>query len=129
MALVPPAKDMRESGPRIVDDQYILLLFPGAKLEDLGMNEGERFCGTVWGGDIDSTGFPTNRDGKTVFVCGSVAQASPEYLKPLTNIFGSHRVFVVADVCPNYGTVLPNDGVVGLGRLPILVHGPGVHYR
>ncbi|MFF4326052.1 hypothetical protein ACFYZT_06015 [Streptomyces sp. NPDC001591] len=59
--------------------------------------------------------------GKTVYLCGDVAGISSRHLE------GAARVFVVREL--SHGDAGGPWARVGLGRVPLRVHGAGVYYR
>jgi len=76
------------------------------------------FCGTVF---TDVSSLPSLAN-SNVYLCGDIARANG-----LAKLEKASRVFVIRELSYNY-----NDAawlVVGLGRVPILVHGMGVFYR
>ncbi|MEJ3652994.1 hypothetical protein WEH80_08420 [Actinomycetes bacterium KLBMP 9759] len=102
---------------RIVDTGQVLVLLSPAD----GAGPVEGFAGTVVADP--STGLP-DLAGKAVYLCGDVARAAH------LDLSAAARVQVVREV--SYG--FPTDDlvpwpVVGLGRVPVDVHGLGVYYR
>ncbi|MFO0758738.1 MAG: hypothetical protein U0359_19765, partial [Byssovorax sp.] len=71
-----------------------------------------------------SRGLPTCA-GKTVYLCGDI-----ERLRPI-DLQAAERVFVIRELSRGYDEA--EDGkawtLIGVGRVPILVHGAGVYYR
>ncbi|MGJ7417729.1 hypothetical protein AB9128_17990 [Streptomyces cinereoruber] len=64
--------------------------------------------------------------GKTVYLCGDVSGTDSRHLR------AAERVFVVRELSHGYGESEGADApwtVVGLGRVPLRVHGVGVYYR
>ncbi|WP_206343622.1 hypothetical protein [Streptomyces mesophilus] len=61
---------------------------------------------------------------KTVYLCGDVSKISGRQLRTAA------RVFVVRELSPGYREAIDSSWTpVGLGRVPLGVHGVGVHYR
>ncbi|MFH7597940.1 hypothetical protein WDV06_22950 [Streptomyces racemochromogenes] len=81
------------------------------------------FGSTLTAQDLASA--PPDLTGRTVYLCGDVAGVSRERLRP------ADRVFVIRELSTGYDEADPGVPwtVVGLGRVPLRVHGAGVHYR
>jgi len=105
----------RES--RIAKANAILLVL--SKVQDGALAElAAQFCGTVV---ADVSRLP-DLAGKTVYLCGDVAKASGLELS------AAERVYVIRELSHGYDGIVAWP-VVGLGRVPILVHGVGVYCR
>ncbi|MEV7597997.1 hypothetical protein AB0O91_11520 [Kitasatospora sp. NPDC089797] len=65
---------------------------------------------------------PPDLAGKTVYLCGDLSAIDPRHLH------AAARVFVVRELSHGYAADSPWP-LVGLGRVPVRVHGVGVHYR
>ncbi|MFC7791214.1 hypothetical protein [Streptomyces cinereoruber] len=109
-----------ESAEARIEDADNVLVAPSESWGDDGV--GDFFGVTITPEDLAS-GAP-DLAGKTVYLCGDVSGISRSPLR------AAERVFVVRELSHGYGE---GDGtawtVVGLGRVPLRVHGVGVYYR
>ncbi|UBU18398.1 hypothetical protein [Nonomuraea gerenzanensis] len=81
------------------------------------------FCGSVISLDDFLSGSPDVRR-KTVYLCGDISRISGHKLD------AAARVFVVRELSHGYDEQAHQPWqLVGLGRVPIRVHGVGVYYR
>ncbi len=79
------------------------------------------FFGSVVTADELSSG-SHDLSGKTVYLCGDLSRISP------VNLAAAERVWVIKELSHGFGDDLPWP-VVGIGQVPISVHGVGVYYR
>ncbi|MEU8879377.1 hypothetical protein [Streptomyces hydrogenans] len=103
-----------------LDDAGNLLVAPATlRAEDLGGD----FFGSVVTPEEFASGTP-DLAGRSVYLCGDVSGVSARQLR------SAERVFVVREFARGHEE---SDGrpwtPVGLGRVPLRVHGAGVHYR
>ena len=108
-----------ETEARIVKTNTILLVL--SELEDEAL--AKDFCGTVLTVDDVSSGLPSFLN-KTVYLCGDLAKAGGLELE----LKAAERVFVIRELSHDDDDSV-SWPVVGVGRVPILVHGVGVLYR
>ena len=120
---------------RLVSSRSILLVF-AETLEDKELEQ--QFCGQVVVTGADATRLSCmslNSAGKTLYVCGDLAQTRKEDVARLLAL--AKRVMVVGQLSFNMHNVESKHGeykdcswpVVDVGRVPLLVHGMGVFYR
>jgi hypothetical protein len=100
---------------RIVDTGNVLLA-PSALVDEGGISG---FCGSVITTDELPAGLP-NLAGKTVYLCGDVSDVDAH------DLAAAERLFVVRELSRGHRDAWTP---VGLGRVPVLVHGLGVLYR
>ena len=106
---------------RILDTKNILVALSELNDEHLL----KEFCGSVFTIKDLTSGLP-RLSKKTVYLCGDISKASRRDFK------GAKRVFVIREVSVGYDEDQVSKAgwsVVGLGQVPILVHGIGVYYR
>jgi len=120
---------------RLVTDRNSWVFLPGAKLEDIALKDEETLCGTIY--DLASNHHQSHVSvipaGQNVFIIGDVAQVSRSLFSQLSadksTANDNTAVLAAQGLCNNYETALPHANVVGLGHLPIVVHGVGVLYK
>ncbi|MFF9498440.1 hypothetical protein [Streptomyces sp. NPDC014656] len=99
-----------------------VLVAPSA-VRDGGL--GGEFAGVVMTPERLSSGAP-DLAGRTVYLCGDLSRIDAGRLR------AAERVFVVRELSRGRGSAGgagPSWTPVGLGRVPLRVHGVGVHYR
>ncbi|WP_437915384.1 hypothetical protein WME73_08650 [Sorangium sp. So ce302] len=101
---------------RIVDTRQVLIVL-SPRGDDRLM---DGFAGTVV--TAPSAGMP-DLGGKAVYLCGDVSKATA------LDLSAASRVLVIREGSYNYPAGDLAWPVVGLGRMPIDVHGLGVYYR
>ncbi|MER7516772.1 hypothetical protein [Streptomyces sp. NPDC126499] len=112
---------MRTTKPaeaRIEDADNILVAPPALHEDDLVRN----FFGTVLTPEDLASGAP-GLAGRTVYLCGDISAIGAPRLR------GAARVFVVQELSYGGDDVDAAWTPVGLGRVPVRVHGVGVYYR
>ncbi|MGW3388066.1 hypothetical protein [Streptomyces cinereoruber] len=113
-----------ESAEARIEDADNVLVAPSELWGDGGVGD---FFGTTITPEDLASGAP-DLAGKTVYLCGDVSGISRSHLR------AAERVFVVWELSHGYGEG-EGEGegtawtVVGLGRVPLRVHGVGVYYR
>lgn len=65
----------------------------------------------------------SNFSGKTIYLCGDVSKVSSH------NLNAAERIFLIRELSHGYNNDDNEWTCVGLGQVPILVHGVGVYYR
>ncbi|MCK9870335.1 hypothetical protein MRI28_11905 [Nocardiopsis dassonvillei] len=109
-----------ESAEACVEDTRNILVAP-ASLQDDDLVR-DFFGSTTTPEELASGSFDLSR--KTVYLCGDVSGISDRHLHE------ADRVFVVRDPSRGYhGDADRPWAPVGLGRVPVRVHGVGVYYR
>ncbi|MBS2532025.1 hypothetical protein KGQ20_04510 [Catenulispora sp. NF23] len=105
-----------------IDDTGSILVAPSSSADD-GFDLVRDFFGSViTPEDLASGSSDVTR--KTVYLCGDISAVSERRLH------AADRVFVVRELSPEYREDVDGPwAVVGLGRVPVRVHGVGVYYR
>ncbi|WP_432122674.1 hypothetical protein [Streptomyces sp. S1] len=107
-----------------IEDADNVLVAPSELWGDGGVGD---FFGVAITPEELASGAP-DLAGKTVYLCGDVSGIDSRHLR------AAERVFVVRELSHGYGES-ESEGVdtawtvVGLGRVPLRVHGVGVYYR
>lgn len=111
-------KDHNGDGESCIEKTSTILLILSQvgddEVEDLARN----FCGTV----ITSLSNLHSPSGKTIYLCGDIAQAKGLRLE------AARQVFVIKELAHGLDDRIAWP-LVGVGRVPLLVHGVGVYYR
>ncbi|MFB7340370.1 hypothetical protein ACFCZ6_09945 [Streptomyces hydrogenans] len=109
----------RRAEARIEDAGNLLVAPATLRAEDLG---GDFFGSVVTPKEFASEA--PDLAGRTVYLCGDVTDVSDSQLK------AADRVFVVREFARGHEESVGRPWTpVGLGRVPLRVHGAGVHYR
>lgn len=113
---------VEKSEASIIKTNNILVAL--SKLED--DNLFQDFCGSAIAVDDISLNIP-NFSEKTVYLCGNISQARSLEL----DLMAAERVFVIRELSHNYdeNEYSKTLSVIGVGRVPILIHGVGVYYQ
>ncbi|WP_328952628.1 hypothetical protein [Kitasatospora purpeofusca] len=115
--------DATESAEALIEDASSVLVAPSAVR---GHEVVARFLGSVITPEELTSG-AADLARRTVYLCGDIAAISGRRLR------AAARVFVVRELSHGYGEEEGGDvdapwSVVGLGRVPVRVHGVGVYY-
>ncbi|WP_137230567.1 hypothetical protein [Streptomyces sp. BPSDS2] len=103
-----------------IEDANNVLVAPSALQDDDVVRE---FFGSTITPEHLASG-ASDLAGKTVYLCGDVSGISDRQLR------AADRVFVVRELSTGYGGGADAPwAVVGIGRVPLRVHGVGVYYR
>lgn len=103
-----------------IEDANNVLIAPSALQDDNAVRD---FFGSTITPEHLASGAP-DLSRKTVYLCGDVSGISAHPLRP------ADRVFVVRELSTGYDERADAPwAVVGIGRVPLRVHGVGVYYR
>eukprot|EP00930_Biecheleria_cincta_P001071 TRINITY_DN102236_c0_g1_i1.p1 TRINITY_DN102236_c0_g1~~TRINITY_DN102236_c0_g1_i1.p1 ORF type:complete len:728 (-),score=116.47 TRINITY_DN102236_c0_g1_i1:192-2375(-) len=115
-------KDHNADGESCIDKTKAILLIL-SKVGSEGVEDLARdFCGTVITSLSNLPTLPSLK-GKTVYLCGDISRARSLGLE------AAEQVFVVRELAHGLIDSMASWPVVGIGRVPVLVHGVGVYYR
>ena len=109
---------MAETEARIEDAGNILVASPAVHDQEV---IGDFFGSTITSEDLAAGSIDLAQ--KTVYLCGDISEISGRHLD------AAARVFVVRELSHGYEDADGPWPLVGLGRVPIGVHGVGVYYR
>lgn len=106
----------------IITDSNIIIAFCDAIHEKV---LAENFAGTIFL-DVDSDQH-IECTSKTIYLCGDISKASNGQVK--NSIDKANRVFIIRDLSYNVDIGSKDWNIIGIGRVPILIHEAGVLYR
>lgn len=109
----------KQDEAHIIEKNTILVVL--SKIEDDSLVKD--FCGTrLTINTLSSQKLPSFSN-KNVYLCGDISMANGLKLKT------SKRVFVLRELSHSYNDSVLSWPIIGLGQIPILIHGVGVYYR